>query len=36
MLARALFNEQNKEPFLLSIIAGSVLGKENVQAKKVC
>ena len=36
MLASALFNEQNKEPILLSIIAWFVLGKQNVQAKKVC
>ena len=35
MLACALFNEQNKVPILLSIITWFVLGKQNVQAKKV-
>ena len=35
MLACALFNEQDKEQILLSIIAWFVLGKQNVQAKKV-
>ena len=31
----ACFNEQDKESNLLSIITWSVLGKQNVQAKKV-
>ena len=35
MLACTLFNEQDKGSNLLSIITGSVLGKQNVQAKKV-
>ena len=35
MLACALFNQQNKEPILLSIITWFVLRKQNVQAKKV-
>ena len=35
MLACALFNEQNKGPILLSIITWFILGKQNVQAKKV-
>ena len=35
MLACALFNEQNKGPILLSVITWFVLGKQNVQAKKV-
>ena len=33
--ACTLFNEQDKGPNLLSIITWSVLGKQNVQAKKV-
>ena len=33
--ACTLFNEQNKGPELLSIITWSVLGEQNVQAKKV-
>ena len=36
MPACTLFNEQNKGPSLLSIITWSVLGKQNVQAEKVC
>ena len=35
MYACTLFNEQDKGPNLLSIITWSVLGKQNVQAKKV-
>ena len=35
MLACTLFNEQDKGSNLLSIITWSVLGKQNVQAKKV-
>ena len=35
MLACVLFNEQNNEPILLSISTWFVLGKQNVQAKKV-
>ena len=35
MLACALFNEQDKGSNPLSIISWSVLGKQNVQAKKV-
>ena len=35
MLACTLFNEQDKESNLLSIITWSVLEKQNVQAKKV-
>jgi len=35
MLACALFNQQNKEPILLSIITWFVLGNQNVQAKNV-
>ena len=35
MLACALFNEQNKGPILLSISTWFVLGKQNVQAKKI-
>ena len=33
--ACTLFNEQNTGPILLSIISWFVLGKQNVQAKKV-
>ena len=35
MSACTLSNEQNKGSILLSIITRSVLGKQNVQAKKV-
>ena len=35
MPACTLFNKQNKGPSLQSIITCSVLGKQNVQAKKV-
>ena len=35
MSACTLFNETKKEPNLLRISAWSVLGKQNVQAKKV-
>ena len=35
ILAFILFNEQDKGSSLLSIITWSVLGKQNVQAKKV-
>ena len=35
MPACTLFNEQDKRSNLLSIITRSVLGKQNVQAKKV-
>ena len=35
MLACTLFNEEDKGSNLLSIITWSVLGKQNVQAKKV-
>ena len=35
MLACSLFNEQDKGSNLLSIVTWSVLGKQNVQAKKV-
>ena len=35
MPACTLFNEQNKGPNLLSISTWSVLGKQNVQAKRV-
>ena len=35
MLACTLFNEQNKGPSLLSIITWFILGKQNVQVKKV-
>ena len=35
MFACTFFNEQDKGSSLLSIITRSVLGKQNVQAKKV-
>ena len=35
MLACAVFNKQSKGPILLSIITSFLLGKQNVQAKKV-